>query len=131
MIVTDASAIVEILINSPKADRAVAAMRGQQIHAPALVGFEVLSAIRGKVRGGDLTPGAALTAMMRFERVEDTLELWPLLEPMTDRAVKLRENVSAYDATYVALAEILGCPLVTGDARLGRAVQGVIEVAVL
>jgi predicted nucleic acid-binding protein len=50
---------------------------------------------------------------------------------MTERAIELRENVSAYDANYVALAEILKCPLVTADARLGRAVADLIDVTVV
>lgn len=41
--------------------------------------------------------------------------------PLTALVWELRRNVPAYDATYVALAELLGCPLVTADARLSRA----------
>jgi predicted nucleic acid-binding protein len=131
MIVLDSSAVVEVLIDSPKAERATAAIKGQQAHAPDLIAFEVLSAIRGKVRGGELTPDSAVAAMVDFEDVEGRLELWPLLEVMTECAIELRENVSAYDANYVALAEILKCPLVTADARLGRAVADRIEVVVV
>ena len=50
---------------------------------------------------------------------------------MTERSVELRDNVSSYDATYVALAEILNCPLVTADARLARAVEDLIDVIVV
>jgi predicted nucleic acid-binding protein len=131
MIVLDSSAIVEVLIDSPKADRVLAAINGEQRHAPDLISFEVLSAIRGKVRGQELTAEEALTAMRDFADVEARLELWPLLEHMTERAIQLRENVSSYDASYVTLAEILPCPLVTADARLGRAVDDLIDVIVV
>ncbi len=131
MIVLDSSAIVEMLLDSPKAARAASLFLSEQSHAPELVGFEVLSAIRGQVRGRKLTPDEGLSAMLAFEQVEANLELWPLLEVMTDRAVRLRENVSAYDASYVALAEILQCPLVTADARLGRAIADRVEVTVV
>jgi predicted nucleic acid-binding protein len=131
MIVVDASALVETLINSPKAASVAAFLKGQQVHAPELIGFEVLSAIRGNVRGSVLTAADGLEAMREFEDIEARLELWPLLEVMTDRAIELRENVSSYDASYVALAEILQCQLVTADARLGRAAADLIDVTVV
>jgi predicted nucleic acid-binding protein len=131
MIVVDSSALVETLINSPKAASVAALLKGQQVHAPELIGFEVLSAIRGNVRGSLLTAADGLEAMREFGDIEARLELWPLLEVMTDRALELRENVSSYDASYVALAEILRCQLVTADARLGRAVAGLIDVTVV
>jgi predicted nucleic acid-binding protein len=66
----------------------------------------------------------------RLEPVESTLahqglrslplQLWPYL-PLADRAWQLRETLTAYDASYVSLAELLGAPLVTLDARLQRA----------
>jgi predicted nucleic acid-binding protein len=131
MIVLDSSAIVEVLADTPKAPRVMAELTGQQIHAPELISFEVQSAIRGNVRAHKLTPAEAILAMRTYEDVEYNLELWPLLEVMTERAIELRENVSAYDASYVALAEILKCPLVTADARLGRAVEDLVDVIVV
>ena len=131
MVVADSSALVEVLLAEPKARGVMAHLKGQQVHAPDLVGFEVLSAIRGQVRGRKLTPAEGVAAMRTFEAVEDRLELWPLLEIMTADAIALRENVSSYDASYVSLARILPCPLVTADARLGRAVDGLIDVIVV
>lgn len=131
MIVLDSSAIIEILLDSPKAPIAAGLYRSQQSHAPELVGFEVLSAVRGKVRGKELTPDQAVRTMLDFEGIEGNLELWPLIDVMTERAIEWRDNVSAYDATYVTLAEILPCPLVTADAKLGRAVEGLIDVIVV
>jgi predicted nucleic acid-binding protein len=130
MVVADSSAFVEVLVASPKAAHVMRALEGQQIHAPDLISFEVLSAIRGHVRGAKLTPKVGLAAMRAFEAVEDRLELWPLLEIMTERAIQSRENISSYDATYVALASIMPCPLVTADAKLGRAAQDLIDVIV-
>ncbi|HWE58376.1 MAG TPA: type II toxin-antitoxin system VapC family toxin [Solirubrobacteraceae bacterium] len=131
MVVADSSAFVEVLIASVKAEKVRRALEGQQIHAPDLISFEVLSAIRGKVRGRKLTDAEGLAAMVAFEGVEDNLQLWPLLDVMSEHAIQLRENVSSYDATYVTLAKILPCPLVTADARLGRAVQRLIDVIVV
>lgn len=131
MIVVDASAVVEILLASPKAATVEREADGEQTHAPNLIGFEVLSAVTGKVRGTALSPQAGVEAMRRFERLEDTLELWPLIDFMTERAVALRENVSAYDACYVALAQMMPCPLITAEAKLGRAVADLVEVVVV
>ena len=131
MIVLDASAVVEMLIDSEKGRVAQEHFVAEQSHAPELISYEVLSAIRGRAYGKRLTRAEAFAAMLEFERIEDTLQLWPLLEVMTERAVDLSANVSPYDATYVALAEILPCPLVTADARLGRAVEDLIDVIVL
>jgi predicted nucleic acid-binding protein len=128
VVVADSSAFVEVLVASPKAGAVRRALDGQQIHAPDLISFEVLSAIRGHVRVAKLTPAQGLVAMLAFEALEDNLELWPLLDVMTEHAIQLRENVSSYDAAYVTLAKILPCPLVTADARLGRAVEGLIDV---
>jgi predicted nucleic acid-binding protein len=131
MIVLDSSAVVELLVDSTKGSKVGSLFEAEQSHAPDLIAFEVLSAIRGNVRGSLLTPGAGLVAMREFKNIEARLQLWPLLEVMTERAIELRENVSAYDANYVALAEILECPLVTADARLGRAVADLIDVTVV
>ncbi len=117
----DSSAVVEVLLNTPKSHRVEELAAGQQIHAPDLIAFEVLSAIQGNLRGAKLTASGAQMAMREFEDVEANLQLWPMMEPLSDRAFELRDNVTAYDATYVTLAELLQCPLVTADAKLARA----------
>ncbi len=131
MLVVDASAVVELLLRTPKAATVGGHLKRSQVHAPELIGYETLSAIRGHVRGCRLTPGEGLGVMREFERIEANLELWPLLEIMSECAVELRENVTAYDASYVALAENLGCPLVTSDGRLARAVERRIDVTLV
>jgi len=120
-----------MLIGTPKAFQVKALYMAEQSHAPELISYEVLSGIRGNVRGHKLTLEEGEVAMRDFEDVEANLELWPLLEVMTERAIQLRENISAYDATYVALAEIMPCPLVTADAKLARAVADRIDVIVV
>jgi predicted nucleic acid-binding protein len=131
MIVIDSSAVIEMLIDSPKAPMVKGLYMAEQSHAPELISFEVLSGIRGNLRGHKLTWQEAEVAMLDFEDVEANLELWPLLDVMTEHAIQLRENVSSYDATYVTLAKILPCPLVTADAKLGRAVDNLIDVIVV
>jgi predicted nucleic acid-binding protein len=131
VIVLDASAIVEILLDSPKAPKARALYYSEQSHAPELVSFEVLSAITGKVRRRELAPDAGLNLMLDFEGIEENLELWPLLDLMTEKSIAMGENVTAYDVSYVAPAQIMACPLVTADGRLGRAVGSLIDVIVI
>ena len=128
MIVVDASAVADLLTRGPNASTIAGLFAAEQAHAPELIGFEVLSAIRGLIRGSKLSLADGLGAIHDFEELESGLELWPLLPSMSDCAISLRENVTAYDATYVALAENLGCPLVTTDGKLARAAQSRIEV---
>ena len=115
MIVLDASAAVTALLNDGLARRLIS---GDTISAPHLVDTEVISTLRRQSAGGVVTPEAARRA----------LDVWARLgiiryaaAPLLDRVWDLRDNVTAYDAMYVALAEALDCPLVTADARLSRA----------
>ncbi|MBI3224341.1 MAG: type II toxin-antitoxin system VapC family toxin [Mycolicibacterium cosmeticum] len=115
MIVLDASAAVSALLNGGQARRLVSA---EVITAPHLVDSEVLSALRRQAALGALTLQSARKAV----------EVWARLgvnryaaAPLLERVWELRENVTAYDGMYVALAEALDCPLVTLDARLSSA----------
>jgi len=89
-----------------------------QVHVPHLAVIETASVLRGLVQGSKLTETRAQAAL------QDLVEL-PLVrhphEPLLQRVWQLRSNLTAYDAAYVALAEALDAPLVTCDARLGRA----------
>jgi predicted nucleic acid-binding protein len=131
VIVADASAVVDLLTREPNAPKIAGLLAAEQAHAPDLIGFEVLSAIRGLVRGSKLSPADGLTAMRDFEGLGSRFELWPLLETMSDCAIELRENLTAYDASYVALAQNLGCALVTTDGRLARAVGRRVDVTLV
>ena len=115
MIVVDASAVVAALLGAgPARDL----LRTETLHVPHLVDSEVAHVVRRLTIGGRLDPSVAWTALDRWRRVAAARHgTTGLLE----RIWALRSSVSAYDAAYVALAESLGCALVTGDARLSRA----------
>ena len=115
MLVADASAVIAALLNS----KARNALGGEvHVHAPHLMDSEVASAIRGRVRRGKLDSRAGWDLLERYRRLGITRHS---TLPLFERVWELRENLSAYDAAYVALAETLGCSLLTGDARISRA----------
>ncbi len=115
MIVVDASAALAALLNAGPARRALA---GAQLHAPHLVDSEIAHALRRRVMAQQLLADAAWTALDSWRHLGITrYAVFSLL----DRVWELRENLSAYDASYVALAELLDCCLLTADARLSRA----------
>ncbi|HEX4681714.1 MAG TPA: type II toxin-antitoxin system VapC family toxin, partial [Gemmatimonadaceae bacterium] len=91
---------------------------GETIHAPALLDVEVAQVLRRYALRGELTAARGAAAIA-------TLSVFPLHryshEPLLPRMWKLRENLTAYDAAYVALAEALDAPLLTGDSRLASA----------
>ncbi|MBO0840988.1 MAG: type II toxin-antitoxin system VapC family toxin [Sciscionella sp.] len=115
MIVIDASAAVSGLLHDGRARRLLAEER---VHAPHLIDSEVASALRRKVSAGQLVADVGSTVLQVWQRLGVTRH--PTVA-MLGRLWELRENVSAYDASYVALAEALDCPLVTADGRLARA----------
>lgn len=119
MIVVDSAAVVDVLTGVEGVDELRALLSTEPMHAPELLDFEVLSAVRGQTLGGKLTPTRAREALDDFGDLRVTR--WRLIRGMRDRAFELRENLSSYDAAYVALAETLGCPLITRDGRLARA----------
>lgn len=86
-------------------------------HAPAILDLEVIAAVRRLARGG-------LGEIEASEAVTDLSELsirrYPHLA-LLPRIWELRHNVTPYDAAYVALAEVLGAPLLTADSRLAEA----------
>jgi predicted nucleic acid-binding protein len=115
MIVVDASAAVSALLN---VGQARVALSGEQIHVPHLIDAEVASAMRRHVANGAVPSEAGWTALDTWRRLGVTRHPLPAL---LDRIWQLRDNMTAYDASYVALAEALGCALLTADARLSRA----------
>lgn len=116
MIVLDASAAVEWILGLPHgADVADRLASASTVHAPHLLGVEVAQVVRRYVARGELAAnrgGEALGDLADLDVVQHAHE--PLLPTMW----RLRENLSAYDASYVALALALDVPLVTLDARL-------------
>lgn len=115
MIVVDASAALSALLNSGEARRALGR---QQLHVPHLVDSEVASGLRRRTHAGQVEPQQAWTALRVWQRLGVTR--YPMVA-LLPRVWELRDNVSAYEASYVALAEFLGCDLITADARLARA----------
>lgn len=85
---------------------------------PDLVDVETVAVRRKRWIAGTISDQRFVEAIDDLEAVE--LERYPAL-PLMRRSYELRTNVAAYDATYVALAEVLGCELLTADSRLGRA----------
>ncbi len=115
MIVVDASAALAALLNAGPARQALS---DQQLHAPHLIDVEVASGLRRNVLAQQIPAAVAWTALDTLRRLGMTR--YPGF-PLLDRVWELRDNLSPYDATYVALAEELTCGLVTADGRLSRA----------
>ena len=115
MIVVDASAAVLGLLNDGEAR---AKLRDEAVVCPHLADSEVAQALRAQVLRGevgtvDATHAIEVWGRLGIERVG--------VQGLLGRIWELRDNVSAYDATYVAVAEALDAPLVTADGRLARA----------
>ncbi|HUA96351.1 MAG TPA: type II toxin-antitoxin system VapC family toxin [Acidimicrobiales bacterium] len=114
MIVLDASAAISALFNAGPARQTLAE---EQLHVPHLIDSEVANTLRREVAIARIEPGDAWTALDRWGRLGiSRYAIFPLL----GRVWELRANLSAYDASYVALAESLDCPLLTADVRLSR-----------
>lgn len=119
MLVVDASVLAAALADDDNdGDRARARLRGETLAAPDLIDLEVTSVLRGRIAGGHLAVRRADLAL------EDLLDL-PLqrvpARQLIPRCWELRENLTVYDAAYVALAEALASTLVTADVRLAKA----------
>lgn len=127
-LVIDASALVELLIQSPLSGRIEAAIGERQLIAPDILNIEALQSLRGLQRGGLLTEVRATKAVERL--IEGHVARVPT-RALLRETWSLRHNLTAYDASYVALARILACPLLTADGPLSRAPDlGVETIAV-
>ncbi len=120
MIVVDASALLEFLLQTPLGTRVEARLfrARDEFHVPHLVDVEVTRGLRRLVRAGEVPPDRAAEAITDLADLD--LHRHAHLDLLT-RAWKLRENVTAYDATYVVLAEALDAPIVTCDTPLAKA----------
>lgn len=128
MIVVDCAAVVDALTAVRGSDSLRAEIANEDLHAPTLLDFEVVSALQGLTLGGHITPPRARDALTDFDAL--TIQRWPSAAPLRLRAFSLSDNVSAYDAAYVVLAEALQCPLLTRDARLARSTGHDVEIRV-
>jgi len=115
VIVIDASAALSALLNAGPARSALAS---EQLHAPHLIDSEVANGLRRMVAAEQLAADSGWTALDVFRRLGMTR--YPVFS-LLDRVWELRDSLSAYDASSVALAELLDCNLLTADARLSRA----------
>lgn len=125
MTVVDASAVLAVLVGGP--DERLAARLADEpvLHAPHLLDTEVLHALRRLDQRGEISARHADDARSLFAQL--TIHRYPHA-PLSDRVWQLRANLTAYDATYVALAEGLELPLVTTDGRLARSCPGGVVV---
>lgn len=115
MIVIDASAAILGLLNDGEAR---SMLREGAVACPHLADSEVAHALRAQVLRGDVEAADAWRAIETWGRLGiERIGVQGLLP----RIWELRDNVSAYDATYIAVAEALEAPLVTADGRLARA----------
>ena len=120
MIVIDASALLEILLRTDRADRLIerAFEAAERLHAPHLLDIEITQVLRRLVQRKEITAvraGQALDdlANLLIERHEH--------KALVARIWQLRDSLTAYDGAYVALAEALAAPLLTCDAKLAGA----------
>ena len=120
MIVVDASALLEFLLQTPIGARVEARLfrDEDEFHSPHLVDVEVTQGLRRLVRAGEVSADRAAEAIADLAGLD--LHRHAHLDLLT-RAWKLRENVTAYDAMYVGLAEALDATVVTCDAPLAKA----------
>jgi predicted nucleic acid-binding protein len=117
LIVVDASALLEVLLNTAAADRLAARLfsSSETLHAPHLLDIEVAHVLRRYALSGELDPVRGREAI--GDLADLPLRRYPH-EPLLERIWGLRGRLTAYDAAYVALAEALDAPLVTRDRKL-------------
>ncbi len=115
-VVCDASALVALLLDGgPDGHWVSRALSGADLLAPSLVGFEAANVIRRHDLAGQVSTDQA--AQAHADLLDLAIESWPY-EVLAPRAWQLRQNLSVYDASYVALAELTGATLVTLDERI-------------
>jgi predicted nucleic acid-binding protein len=120
LIVVDASILANVVgDDGADGNRARSEIRSvDYVSAPDLVDVETVAVLRKRWIAGTITERRFAAAVTDLEMI--AIDRYPTL-PFMQRAYQLRANLTAYDATYVALAEILGCELLTADKRLVKA----------
>lgn len=118
-LVVDASVIVAALVDSgPDGEWAATVVGGQGLVAPHHMPIEAANILRRAALAGDLSSDSA--SLAHSDLLALRIGLFPYA-PLADRCWQLRENITTYDAAYVALAEDLDAPLVTLDQWLAAA----------
>ena len=115
-VVIDASALLSLLLSN---DQRAAILRQSiadaDVMAPTILPYQVTNVIRRWESDGRLPHQAAEAACRGLAEFDVELWQWATL---ADRVWQLRGSITSYDASYVALAEIVNCPLLTADAKL-------------
>lgn len=128
MIVVDSSAMVELLVGTPVKAHLLARLSDEELCAPALIDYEIASALRGLCLGHKLSEDRLVEAVDDLgQLILDRRDMSGLLHQI----LCLRTNFTVYDASYVALAEALCVPLVTTDAKMREAEKFGVTVEVL
>lgn len=122
MKVVDASAMIDVLTGSPRANQLLAVL-DDDLYAPDLLIPEVFAFLRRTAASGALDDADLLVTALQQAPIE-YLHTWPYAERMWS----WRHNMLSYDASYVALAEGLGAALVTSDLRLAKVATGIVSV---
>lgn len=130
MIVLDASALIELLLGTPRGLKVAESLDNEEksVHVPHLADVEVAQVLRRLVTAkaiGDALAGQAVDELQNLPPVRHAHDV------MLDRLWAMRRNVSAYDAAYLALAEVLDATLLTCDRRLARAAARTAHVTVV
>ena len=130
MIVLDASAVIAVLVGQGQVAELIRQkieIPDQSLHVPHVMDLEVLHALRRQILLGTLSRERSSEALDDLKNI--TFVRYPHAT-FVDRIWSLKDNLTAYDAAYIALAEALDAPLVTMDARLARAPgsRAVVEV---
>jgi predicted nucleic acid-binding protein len=120
LIVIDASALTEILLQTDRAKRLMdrAFSGSEQMHAPQLLDIEIAQVLRRLVRQKEITAARAEHAL---KDLADLVVERHAHQALIHRIWQLRDSLSAYDGCYVALAEALDAPLLTCDGKLAGA----------
>jgi len=126
VIVVDTSAVVDALTLVAGTESLRGRLASEDLHAPHLIDYEVVAAVRGLAHGGRLSEPRAVDVLTDFGDLR--IARWPAAGALLHRAFQLRHNLSAYDAAYVALAEALQCPLITRDARLAKVTPPTVQI---
>lgn len=120
--------MVDALVGDPPNPELLALIADSELHAPALIDYEVASALRGHVLGGKLADSQLEAATEDFGALR--IERYPL-STMMPAVLDLRANYTVHDAAYVVLAQALAVPLVTADTKLLEARKVGVDVRVL
>jgi predicted nucleic acid-binding protein len=128
VIVIGSSAMANALVGDPANPDLLALLADEELHAPALLDFEVATALRGHAMGGTLDP------VQLDDAVEDFIAFRIERHPMTGflgHLLDLRENFTVYDAAYLVLAQALEAPIVSADAKLREATRFGFDVRIV